>query len=318
MRNLSLALLIWIAATGLCRAEDYPVRAIHMIVPTGAGGITDVLARLVSDRLSDVTGQSVIVEDRPGAGGISGTEYVARARADGYTLLFAFPSHAINPGLYRKLPYDTINDFEPVTMVSVFPCVLDVRPDFPARTLRDLIALAKAQSGPLNYASVGNGSLAFLSAELFGQEAGIRLVQVPFAGTPQANAALMSGEVDIFFDTPVTSLPLIRAGKVRALGVTSRNRQISLPDVPSVSETVRGYEALGWNGVLAPKGTPNAIVGRLNQLLVAILHAPAMHEELTERGVQVVGDTQAEFGAAIRSETAKWAAVIQKAGIQPR
>ena len=318
MRNLALALLVWIVTAGLGRAEDYPVRSIHVIVPTGAGGITDVLARLVSDRLSDSTGQPVIVENRSGVGGINGTEYVARARADGYTLLFAFPSHAINPGLYRNLPYDTVNDFEPVTMVSAFPCVLDVRPDFPARTLRDLIALAKTQPEALNYASVGNGSLAFLSAELFGQEAGIRLVQVPYSGTPQANAALISGEVDMFFDTPVTSLPLIRAGKVRPLGVTSRNRQTSLPDVPSVSETVRGYEALGWNGVLAPKGTPDAIVERLNRLIVAILRAPDMHDELTARGVQVVGDTPAEFGAAIRSETAKWAAVIQKAGIQPR
>jgi tripartite-type tricarboxylate transporter receptor subunit TctC len=234
--------------------QDYPNRPIHLVVPTGPGGITDLLARIVADKLGQAMKQPVIVENRGGAGGIIGSEYVAKARPDGYTLLFAYPTHVVNPSLYAKLPYDTVTDFVPVTMVSVLPVVLAVPKSSPAKNLQELIALAKKQPGTLNYSSVGNGSLGFLAAELFALDAGIKIVQVPYRGTPQATMALISGEVSLFFDAPLTLVPLVKTGEVRALGVTSKNRLAVLPDVPAINESVPGYEALGWNGIFAPKG----------------------------------------------------------------
>lgn len=308
---------MWLGATIPTQAEDFPNRPIHLIVPTGAGGITDVLARLVGERLSKSAGQPVIVENRSGAGGVLGSDYVARSAPDGYTLLFAFPSHTVNAALFAKLPYDTLESFDPVTMISTFPGVLEVRPNFPATTLQDLIAVAKSSADPLNYASVGNGSLAFLSAELLALEAHVALVQAPYKSVPEAAWALQSGDVEIFFDTPVTALPLIRAGKVRALAVTSERRQRTMPDVPAVSETIPGYKAIGWNGVLAPRDTPRPVIERLNQLIVDILRTPEMQRDLAAMGVEGAGNTPEEFDAAIRSDIAKWSALIKRAGIQP-
>jgi tripartite-type tricarboxylate transporter receptor subunit TctC len=247
---------IFVCATFATAAsgQDYPNRPIHFVVPTGPGGITDLLARIVADKLGQAMKQPVIVENRGGAGGIIGSEYVAKARPDGYTLLFAYPTHVVNPSLYAKLPYDTVTDFVPVTMVSVLPVVLAVPKSSPAKNLQELIALAKKQPDTLNYSSVGNGSLGFLAAELFALDAGIKIVQVPYRGTPQATMALISGEVSLFFDAPLTLLPLVKTGEVRALGVTSKNRLAALPDVPAINESVPGYEALGWNGIFAPKG----------------------------------------------------------------
>ena len=298
-------------------AAGYPDHPLHMIVPTGAGGITDVLARLVSDKLSQNLGQPVIVENRNGAGGIIGSDYVARAAPDGYTLLFVFPSHSVNPSLYAKIPYDTAAAFAPVTEVSTFPAILVVRADFPAHNLKELIAYGKSQSDPLNYGSVGNGSLGFLTAELFGMKTGIKLVQVAYKGMPQAMMGLMSGDTSLYFDTPVTALPLLKSGKVRALGVTSRTRLAVLPDVPAIDEVVSGYEAQGWNGVLAPRGTPDEIIAKLNTTLVTILKSPDVNTQLTGQGVEVVASSPEEFSTVIRTDIAKWGAVIRSAGIKP-
>lgn len=317
MRYLAIAFSLWIVAAGSCRAEDYPDRPVHMVVPTGPGGITDVLARLISEQLARSTGYPVLVENRAGAGGVAGTDYVANAAPDGYTLLFAFPSHAVNAALYKRLPYDAVEGFEPVTMVSRFPAVLEVRPDFPAATIEALIILAQSKTNPLNYASVGNGSLAFLAAELFAQSTNIKLVQAPYTSVPEADNAVLSGEVDLFFDTPVTAIPLLRAGKVRALGVTSKSRQPALPDVPSISETIPGYEVLGWNGVLAPKGTPSEVVEQLNRLIVDALRTPRMQREFAADGVQSVGDSPGQFRQAIQADIEKWSALIRELGIQP-
>lgn len=308
---------MWLAATSPTQAEDFPNQPIHLIVPTGAGGITDVLARLVGARLSKAATQTVIIENRTGLGGVLGSDYVARSTPDGYTLLFAFPSHTVNAALFAKLPYDTLDSFAPVTMISTFPGVLEVRPSFPATTLQDLIALAKSSTDPLNYASVGNGSLAFLSAELLALEAHVALVQAPYKSVPEAALALQSGDVEMFFDTPVTALPLIRAGKVRALAVTSERRQPAIPDVPAVSETIPGFKAIGWNGVLAPRGTPKPVIDRLNQLIVGVLRTPEMQREMAAMGVEGAGDTPEQFDAAIRADIAKWSALIKRAGIQP-
>jgi tripartite-type tricarboxylate transporter receptor subunit TctC len=310
------AALVCCAVAGQAAAETYPAHPIHLIVPTGAGGITDLLARIVAAKLGDATGQPVIVENRGGASGMIGSEYVAHARPDGYTLLFAYPTHVVNPALFAKIPYDTLRDFAPVTMVATLPVVLTVRSDFPAKSLQDIIAMAKKKPGSLNYSSVGNGSLGFLAAELFLMDAGIQLTQVPYAGTPQATIGLLSGDVSLFFDAPLTMMPLAKAGKVRLLGVTSSKRLPILPDVPAISEVIPGYEAIGWNGILAPAETPPAVISQLNQTIVKILKTPAVNQQLTAQGVEVVGDTPQEFGARIKSDIDKWGGLIKKAGIK--
>jgi tripartite-type tricarboxylate transporter receptor subunit TctC len=297
-------------------AEDYPSRPIHFIVPTGPGGITDLLARIVADKLAQAMKQPVIVENRGGAGGIIGSEYVAKANPDGYTLLFAYPTHAVNPSLYAKLPYDTLTDFVPVTMVSMLPVVLAVPNSSPARNLQELIALAKKEPGSLNYSSVGNGSLGFLAAELFALDAGIKIVQVAYRGTPQATMALISGEVSLFFDAPLTLLPLVKTGDVRALGVTSKSRLAVLPDVPAINESVPGYEALGWNGIFAPKGTPRSIIERLNRETVAILKRSDVNEQLVAQGLEIIGDSPEEFEAAVTTDIEKWKKVLRGAGVR--
>jgi tripartite-type tricarboxylate transporter receptor subunit TctC len=296
--------------------QDYPNRPIHFVVPTGPGGITDLLARIVADKLGQAMKQPVIVENRGGAGGIIGSEYVAKARPDGYTLLFAYPTHVVNPSLYAKLPYDTVTDFVPVTMVSVLPVVLAVPSSSPAKNLQELIALAKKQPDTLNYSSVGNGSLGFLAAELFALDAGIKIVQVPYRGTPQATMALISGEVSLFFDAPLTLLPLVKTGEVRALGVTSKNRLAVLPDVPAISESVPGYEALGWNGIFAPKETPRSIIERLNRETIAILKKPDVNEQLVAQGLEVIGDSPEEFEAVVTTDIEKWKNVLRGAGVR--
>jgi tripartite-type tricarboxylate transporter receptor subunit TctC len=309
---------IFVCATFATAAsgQDYPNRPIHFVVPTGPGGITDLLARIVADKLGQAMKQPVIVENRGGAGGIIGSEYVAKAKPDGYTLLFAYPTHVVNPSLYAKLPYDTLTDFVPVTMVSMLPVVLAVPNSSPARDLQELIALAKKQPGSLNYSSVGNGSLGFLAAELFALDAGIKIVQVAYRGTPQATMALLSGEVSLFFDAPLTLLPLVKTGEVRALGVTSKGRLAVLPDVPAINESVPGYEALGWNGIFAPKGTPRSIIERLNRETVAILKRSDVNEQLVAQGLEIMGDSPEEFEAAVTTDIEKWKKVLRGAGVR--
>jgi tripartite-type tricarboxylate transporter receptor subunit TctC len=314
-RWLASFLIVTALAAVPARAADYPDRPIHIVVPTGAGGITDVLARIVADKLSHEVGQGVVVDNRPGASGIIGSTYVAHAAPDGYTLLFAYPTHALNPSLYAKLPYDTLNDFVPVTMVGILPVVLVVEASSPAKDIRDLIATAKQEPDSLRYSSVGNGSLGSVAAELFAMDAGIKITQIAYKGTPQAAMGLLTGDTALFFDAPLTILPLIASGKVRALGVTSKTRLPSLPDVPAISEIVPGYEALGWNGILAPAGTPPAIVDRLNKSIAQILKDPDTAQQLADKGIQVVGDTPQEFAAVIKADVAKWGVVVKAAGI---
>src|SRR5450759_4708826 len=222
-----------------------------MIVPTGAGGVTDILARLVGKSLTDQLGQPVVIENRPGAGGTIGTRSVAQAEPDGYTLLMVFPSHAANPALYASLPYDSEKDFAPISMVTRVSEILLVPNSSPAKSVKEFVELARTQE--LNYASVGVGSLAHLATELFLSSAGIKITHIPYRGVPQAQQAVMTGEVAAFFDTPVTALPQVRAGTVRALGVSTSKRLAVAPDIPTIAEAgVPGYEVIGWNGVLAP------------------------------------------------------------------
>lgn len=316
-------ILVLLASIGTCvgtahSAEPYPNRPIRLIVPSGAGGVTDILARLLAERMRGALGHQVVVDNRSGAGGIVGSEIVAKATPDGYTLLMVFPSHAVNPSLNRKMPYDTVNDFTPVTLVSRVSQVLLVHPNMPVKTTKDLIALAKAKPRQLNFGSVGKGSLGHLSGELFAAKAGIEMVHVPYKGAPQIMAALLSNEVQIYFNVPISALSQIRSGKVRALGVSTPERLAVLPDVPTISESgLPGYEAIGWNGILAPAKTPRPIVERLHKEVVAALKAPDIRAQLEAQAVDAVGNTPDEFAKIIREDVAKWAGVLKQAGIHP-
>ena len=298
-------------------AQDYPNHTIKMIVPTGAGGITDILARLVANSMTGQLGQPVIIENRPGAGGTLGTRAVAQADPDGYTLLMVFPSHAANPALYASLPYDSEKDFAPVSMVTRVSEILLVPNSSPAKSVKEFIELARKQ--PLNYSSVGIGSLAHLATELFMSSAGIKMTHIPYRSVPEAQQAVMTGQVAAFFDTPVTALPQIRAGTVRALGISTGQRLEVAQDIPTIAEAgLPDYEVVGWNGVLAPANTPRPIVDKLNKAIVAALKTPEMVKLLTEQGIEPVGNSPDEFALAMHADIEKWIRVIHEAGIKPQ
>lgn len=298
-------------------AEAFPSRPIRLIVPSGAGGVTDILARVIAEKLSESIGQQVIVDNRPGASGIVGSQIVASATPDGHTLLMVFPSHTVNPSLYRSIPYDTAKAFAPITMVSSVAPVLLVSAKSPVRNVQELIDLAKAKPGTLNHGSVGSGSMGSLGAELLRSLAGIQFTQVAYKGSPQALTAVISGEIDFYLMGSVgTAANQVKAGRVRALGVGAKERVAALPDVPPIAETVPGYEARGWNGILAPAGTPKAIVDRLNSELVKIIRSPEFGKILSREGATPVGNTPAEFQAVIRADLAKWSKIIKESGIK--
>jgi tripartite-type tricarboxylate transporter receptor subunit TctC len=300
-------------------AEAYPARPVRMVIPAGAGGVTDILGRVIAQKLSDSLGQQVIVDNRPGASGVLGTQIVANSAPDGHTLLMVFPSHPVNPSLYRDIPYDTVKAFAPITMVSSVAPVLIVSSQSPARSVKELVELARAKPGELNHGSVGPGSMGSLAAELLRSLAGIQFTQVAYKGSPQALTALISGEIDFYLIGSVgTAVSQIKAGRVRALGVGARERVPALPEVPPIADTIPGYEARGWNGILAPAGTPKAVIARLNEELVAIVKSPEFGKILAREGATPVGNTPAEFDAIIREDIAKWAKIIRESGIKAR
>ena len=306
-----------LAASPMARADDYPTRTIKMIVPTGAGGITDILARLVGKHISEQLGQPVVIDNRTGAGGTIGTRAVALAEPDGYTLLMVFPSHAANPALYVKLPYDSEKDFAPISMVTKVSEILLVPNTSPAKSIKEFVELAR--KGQLNYASVGVGSLAHLSMELFLSTAGVKITHVPYRSVPQAQQAVMTGEVAAFFDTPITALPQVKAGTVRALGISTAKRLAVAPEIPTIAEAgLAGYEVVGWNGVLAPAGTPRPIIDKLNKVIVDALKTPEMQKLLMEQGIEGVGNSPEEFAALMHADIEKWKRVTREAGIEPQ
>ena len=312
-----LAVIVLGALLSTAGAQGFPSKPVKIVVPTGAGGITDIIARIVAHKLTETWGQQVIVDNRPGAGGMIGSDAVAKAAPDGHTLLMVFPSHPVNPSLYAKLPYDTVKDFAPVTMVTTVTLALIVNPAVPAKSVPELVALAKAQPGKLNYGAVGTGSLGHLAAEVFKSTTGVNLVHVPYKGAPQAAASLLSNETQLFFDALITAIPQVKAGKVRVLAVTSPRRHPSMPDVPAMAEAgVAGYDVTGWNGILAPAGTPREIVAKLHADIVRVLRMPDVRERLSAQGADPVGNTPEEFGAIIRHDVAKWAKVVKDAGIK--
>ena len=306
------------AAASEASAQAYPNRPVRILVPFPAGAGVDIVARMLGVPLTDLWGQAAVVDNRPGAGGIIGSDIVAKALPDGYTLLMVFPSHPVNPSLNAKMPYDTVNDFAPISMASRVTQVLLVHPSLPVTTVKELIAYAKARPKQLNYGTVGRGSFGHVSTELFASQAGIDLVHITYKGVPQIIGALLSGEIQVYFNVPISAIGQIRAGKMRAFGVTKSERLAMLPEVPTIAEAgLPGFEAIGWNGILAPAATPRALIERLHREIVAALRNPEVLAQLTAQGIEPVGSTPEEFGQIIRVDVAKWSQVLRRAGVHP-
>ncbi len=306
-----------LAAATPASAQNYPSRSITIAIPFPAGGSADTLARLIGQKLSESLGQAVVVENKPGAGGNLGTDAVAKAAPDGYTLLLAPSSIAIAPSLYSKLPFDPIKDFAPVTLIGSIPMVVVVYPEFPPKTIQELIALAKSKPGEISYASAGNGSTNHLAVELFKIKTGIEMLHVPYRGNPLAIVDVIAGRVPVFFDFVLTGLPHVREGKVRALAVTGAHRSAVMPEVPTVMEAgVPDFEASTWFGVYAPAGTKPAIVEKLNTEILAVLAIPAIRERLTALGVDVIAEGPQALAALTKSDLEKWGPIVQKAGVK--
>jgi tripartite-type tricarboxylate transporter receptor subunit TctC len=297
--------------------QTYPARPVRIIVGFTAGGAFDITARLIGQWLTERLGQPFIVENRPGASTNLAAEAVVRAPADGYTLLLGGAVNTINATLYEKLNFDFKNDFAPVAGLVRFPNVMEVNPSFPARTIPEFIAYAKANPGKVNMASAGIGTSQHLSGELFKMMAGVDLTHVPYRGAPQAMTDLLSGQVQVSFDPLPASIEFVKSGKLRALGVTTAARAEALPDIPAVGEFVPGYEASGWNGLAARANTPAEIVQKLNREINAGLADPGVKTKLAALGGTALSGSPADFGELIAGETAKWAKVIKFAGIKP-
>jgi tripartite-type tricarboxylate transporter receptor subunit TctC len=311
---LCLFCMTWPAATNAAAAE-YPTRPVRWVVGYPAGGTTDIVARLIGHWLSERLGQQFVVENKPGAGNNIGTEAVINAPPDGYTVLLVNPANAINATLYRKLSFNFIRDILPVAGIMRVPNVMEVNPSVPAKTVADFIAYAKANPGKINWASSGNGTSVHLSGELFKIMTGIDLTHVPYRGSAPALTDLISGTVQVMFDNMPSSLPHIQAGKLRALGVTTAKRSDALPDVPTVAETVPGYEASAFFGMGVPKGTPTEVIEKLNKEINAALADPGMKAKLADLGGMLIPGAPAEFGQLIAQETEKWANVIKTGGV---
>ncbi|HEX2826878.1 MAG TPA: tripartite tricarboxylate transporter substrate binding protein [Burkholderiales bacterium] len=298
-------------------AGAYPAKPIRVIIAQAPGSATDVVTRIIINKLHEPLGQPLVVDARPGAGGTLGTDIAAKAPADGYNLFMANNStHGSNPALYAKLPYDAVKDFAPIIFVAATPYVLTVHPSLPVSNVKHLIALAKARPGQLNYASAGNGSTHQLSGELLKSMSGIDMVHVPYKGTTPAIAALLSGEVSVMFTTASGILPHIKAGRAKGLAVTTSRRSSMLPGVPTVAETLPGFEMLSWFGLLAPAHTPPAIVTRLNAEMTRVLALPDVRAALTTQGFEVTGGTPEQFGEYIKREIAKITKIAKAANVK--
>jgi tripartite-type tricarboxylate transporter receptor subunit TctC len=296
-------------------AEAFPNRQLRIVVPLSAGA-ADTLSRTIGAKLSERWGQAVVVENKPGAGTTIGTDLVAKAPADGYTLLMATFSHAVNATFYRNLPFDPLKDFAAVTLVASAPNVLSVHPSVSANTLAELIALAKTQPGKLNFGSAGNGSSSHLAGELFKALSGAEIVHVPYKGAAPAMNDLLGGRVEMTFDPLPSALSHVKAGKLRALAVTTMSRSAALPGIPTMSEAgVPGYELNGWSGILVPANTPKEIVRALHRDIVAIIKAPDIAQRFNAMGFDIIGNTPEEFQTFIEAEITKWGKVVRDANI---
>jgi tripartite-type tricarboxylate transporter receptor subunit TctC len=310
--------LVFLASAGVRAQAGYPSRPVRIVVPSPPSGGTDIIGRVLAQHFSKALGQQFVVENRAGAGNMIGIEAVARAAPDGYTLLMVPSTLALNSVLYKKVPYDPIRDFAPVTLAATAPNILIVNTALPAKSLAELIALAKQKPGALSYGTPGVGTSPHMAMELLKSMAGIDVQHVPYKGTAPALTDVMSGQIAAMFANALTARPQIDSGRVRALAVSGPKRIEALPGVPPVAETVPGYEAMQWYGLVAPAGTPPAIIARLNAEALKALRSGEMKERLALDGAEPVGSTPAEFGALIRSELEKWSRVARSANIEPQ
>jgi tripartite-type tricarboxylate transporter receptor subunit TctC len=314
LRAIGAFLLMGMAA--IAAAQDYPNKPIRLVVPQPAGGPTDIVARLVAQKLSERLGQQVVVDNKPGAGSNIGTDIVAKAPKDGYTLVVGTVQHIVNQFLFSSLPFDPVKDFAPVTLMTKAYIVLDVNPEVPVKNVKELIAYAKSKPGGVSWASAGNGSTSHLALELFKVETGVPATHVPYKGTPPALNDLMGGRVQVMFDGLITSLPQIKAGKLRPLAVASSTRSPLLADVPTMTEAgVPGFEAVGLAAIFAPAGTPQPIVDKLYREIAAILAMPDVKSRLEGMGLEIVASSPSEFAAYIDSESKKWGKLIKDAKV---
>jgi tripartite-type tricarboxylate transporter receptor subunit TctC len=300
-------------AFGNAVAQQYPSKAIRFVVPYVPGGGTDTVARLTGQKLSEALGQAVVIDNRPGAGGVIGGEIVAKSPPDGYTIMLASSSPiTVAPHIQKRMPYDPLKDFTPVTLIAIVPALLAVHPALPVKSVKDLIALAKAKPGALTFSSSGNGGTGHVSGEMFKMLAGVDMLHVPYKGTAPATTAVVSGEVSLTFGNMISLLPQVKMGKLRALAVTTAKRSPVLPNIPTVAETLPGYLSGPWYGVLAPAGLPPAILSRLNQELVKVVHSREVSDSLRSEGAEPIGSSPAEFAAHIKSELERMGKVVRQ------
>ncbi|MBC7781684.1 MAG: tripartite tricarboxylate transporter substrate binding protein [Proteobacteria bacterium] len=311
---------MWVGLLGLAagaHAQVYPSKPIRLIIPFAAGGGTDITGRAVAQKMAEAWNQSVLVDNRPGANGTIAVEVAVKSPADGYTLCMITSSHSVNSTLYPKLSYDLLRDLAPITQATTQPYALIVHPSVPAQSLKELVALARAKPGTINFGSSGLGGFSHLAGAMLAAQAGIQLTHVPYRGGAPAMADVMGGQIQMLFSTILQSSAQIRAGKLRALAVTTTKRSRALPDVPTMIEAgLPNYVVAGWYGFLAPAKTPRPIIDRLHGEMVRILQLPEIVDRLAADGSEPVGSTPAEFGAHIRSEIARWRVVIEQAGIK--
>ena len=317
MNHKYLFLLVFSVATGFAQAQSYPSKPVRLIVPFAAGGSTDVIARILAPKLSEVWGQQVIVDNRPGGNTVIGTDIVAKSPPDGHVLLVTPAPFTVVPSVLTKLPYDPAKDFEPIMLINTTPMGFVVHPGVPAKNLKELIALAKARPGQMNFGSSGSGGVPHLSGELLNTMAGLKITHVPYKGNAPALADLVGGHVDMAFNGLTSVMPFIKSGRLRVLGVTSLTRTAALPDVPTFDEQgLKGFQAVAWNGLTAPARTPKEAIARIQETSARIIKSPELAEQLKRDGSDPVGSTTAEFTAHLRDEVVKWKKVLDRAGIK--
>ncbi len=309
------ALLLGVLLSGACVAQAYPARPVRIVVPLAAGGTGDTLARFVSEEMAKLLGQPFLVENRPGSGGVIGTEMVAKSAPDGYTLVSASPSHVIHPALRANAGYHPIKDFEPITVIANTHQLIVGHPSVPAANVKELVAYARSHPGKLNYGSAGSGSATHLNMELFKSMTGTFIVHIPYRGSTQSRQDLVAGEVQLSVDGLLPTLPLIRAGKLRAFGLTSSRRSSVAPEIPTLAEAgVTGYASDTWYGLMAPAGTAKEIVLTLHAAAVKAIGTPALRERLTQQGAELVGGTPEEFRKLLERELVLWTQVVKDSG----
>lgn len=309
-----IALVAGCGATSQAALQAYPVKPLRMVVGYPPGGPTDVLARIVAQKLGESWGQQVIVDNRPGASGMIGAELAARAAPDGYTLLMVPVTYAVTPSLFPKMAYDAEKDLAPVAQVAAAPFMLVVHPTLPVKTVKDLIALARSRPGQLNYASASTGGMPHLAGELFNTMTGVKMVHIPYKGAAPATTDLVSGQVSLMFNNMLSAMPHVKSGRLRAVAVTSTKRSAAVPELPAIAETVPGYEASGWYGALAPAATPRDIINKLNAEMNRVMRLPDVMQRLAGDGVEAVGATPEQFAGYLRREIAKWGKVVRASG----